>query len=160
MESRLELVAQVSKANTHLFRKALDGLSREQLLARPEQISNPMIWIAGHMTMNRGSLASLLGNKWQEPWAGLFRRGGLSKDDSRFPQSEEIVEKWNEVSGLLARSFENATPEFLDRVMPQGSSSFDGKAGGTVALLTFHESYHMGQLAYLRKWLGLGQFVG
>jgi len=61
---------------------------------------------------------------------------------------------------LLAKSFEKATAEALDRVMPQRSSSFGGRAGGTVALLTFHESYHMGQLAYLRKWLGLGQLVG
>jgi len=160
VEPRLELVAQIFKTNTNLFRKSLDGVSREQLLARPGEDSNPMIWIAGHLTMYRGSLASLLGNKWQEPWGGIFRRGGSSRDDSRFPEAGEILEKWGEVSGLLAQAFQTARADVLDRVMPQGSSSFDGKAGGTVALLAFHESYHMGQLAYLRKWLGLGQFVG
>jgi len=29
-----------------------------------------------------------------------------------------------------------------------------------VAFLAFHETYHVGQVSYLRKWLGYGQSVG
>jgi len=32
--------------------------------------------------------------------------------------------------------------------------SFDGKISGSVAFLAFHETYHVGQAAYLRTWLG------
>jgi len=30
----------------------------------------------------------------------------------------------------------------------------DGTTGGVINFLAFHETYHVGQLAYLRCWLG------
>jgi hypothetical protein len=41
-----------------------------------------------------------------------------------------------------------------------GPPSFDGKVSGLVAFLAFHETYHVGQVSYLKKWLGCVQTVG
>ena len=48
----------------------------------------------------------------------------------------------------------------LAKPAPKGPPSFDGKISGLVAFLAFHEAYHVGQVTYLRKWLGYGQSVG
>jgi hypothetical protein len=31
---------------------------------------------------------------------------------------------------------------------------------GAIVFLNYHETYHIGQMAYLRKWLGYSQLVG
>jgi hypothetical protein len=31
---------------------------------------------------------------------------------------------------------------------------------GAIVFLNYHETYHVGQMAYLRKWLGYSQLVG
>jgi DinB superfamily len=160
VEPRLELASLTLRANTVQFRDALNGLTPEQLQSRPGEDSSPPIWIAGHMTTARGLLASLLGATWQDPWAGAFKRGSSSKDTSRFPSVENILQEWTSVSHLLSDTFPKVTPEQLAAKAKEGTPSFDGTLAGTVAVLTFHEAYHLGQLAYIRKWLGLGQMRG
>jgi uncharacterized damage-inducible protein DinB len=160
VEPRLELTSLTLKSNTGQLREALNGVTPEQLLSRPGEDSSPLIWIAGHMTTARGLLASLLGARWQDPWAGVFRRGGSSKDAARFPSVERILDEWTTVSHLLADTFQAVTAEQLASKTAEGTPSFDGTLAGTVALLAFHEGYHLGQMAYLRKWLGLGQMRG
>jgi hypothetical protein len=38
--------------------------------------------------------------------------------------------------------------------------SFDQKISGNLVFFGYHETYHVGQLAYLTKWVGGGQIVG
>ena len=38
--------------------------------------------------------------------------------------------------------------------------SFDGTVRGTIQLISFHDAYHIGQLAYLRRMPGLERLVG
>ena len=53
-----------------------------------------------------------------------------------------------------------------ERVQAESNAPRAGVAGqaryrrGAVAFLTFHDGYHTGQIAYVRKWLGKGQLVG
>ena len=65
---------------------------------------------------------------------------------------------WAEVSAQLPAILANAPPELL--AAPHDKPTFDGNTAGFVAFLAYHEAYHVGQVAYLRKWLGHGQLVG
>ncbi|HLI35407.1 MAG TPA: hypothetical protein VKW70_10205 [Terriglobia bacterium] len=67
---------------------------------------------------------------------------------------------WDDVSGKLTAALNSVSPEVLSRPAPQGIPSFDGRLGRTMAFFSIHESYHIRQMAYLRKWLGYGQVVG
>jgi hypothetical protein len=71
----------------------------------------------------------------------------------------EIVRAWDEVSGKLSSSLAGAPEEMLAQPVSNGIT-LDGKISGKIAFLSLHESYHVGQMAYLRKWLGHGQTVG
>jgi uncharacterized damage-inducible protein DinB len=100
-----------------------------------------------------------LGQEWSAPWEGLFVRGAKLAAPEQYPGIDELVRAWDEVSGRLASSLASAPPEALAEPVSKGIT-LDGKISGKIAFLSLHESYHIGQMAYLRKWLGCGQTVG
>jgi hypothetical protein len=97
---------------------------------------------------------------WNRPWLPLFARGARIEAADQYPALDEVLAAWKEVSATLAKAMEGATAETMAMAAPEKSPSFDGKIGGMVSFLAYHETYHVGQLAYLRKWLGHGGAVG
>jgi len=152
-------IAGIFNTNTGLFKKTIDGVPTEKLLARPGEDSNHLLWIAAHVVVHRAKVLKLLGEEWSRPWEGLFARGAKLTADEQYPRMEEIVQAWDELSGKLAPSLANASSEALGVAVPKGVT-LDGKVSGQIAFLALHETYHVGQMAYLRKWLGCGQAIG
>jgi uncharacterized damage-inducible protein DinB len=72
----------------------------------------------------------------------------------------EIKRAWDEVSEKLSSILGSAPVDHLAEPALSTPPSFDGKVSGNIAFLAFHETYHVGQVSYLRKWLGHGQSVG
>lgn len=147
-------------ANTNLFGKAVHGVSDEGWLAQPGPESNPLLWIAGHVVVHRALVLRIAGIDWSAPWQGLFARGTKRVASEAYPAPGEILRAWNEVSAKLPLAFEQMTPELLRRPKFEGALSLDGTVGGTMSVLSLHESYHIGQMGYLRKWLGHGSTIG
>lgn len=102
----------------------------------------------------------MLGSEWSRSWARLFVRGAKQVNQEQYPKPEEVVNAWDDVSSKLTAALEDVSPEILSKPAPQGIPSFDGKLSGAMAFFSIHESYHIGQMGYLRKWLGYGQAVG
>jgi len=146
------------KTNTDLVTKATEGIPAEQWLLKPGDASNHLLWVMGHLVWARGNILRTLGSSWTLPWAKQFSRGAACGDASEYPQVEEIRKAWADVSNQLPTCLAEASAELMAK--PHDKPTFDGKVGGFVAFLAFHETYHVGQVAYLRKWLGHGQVVG
>jgi hypothetical protein len=111
------------------------------------------------VVVHRARVLTLLGQEWSAPWEGLFVRGAKLTADDQYPGIGELVQVWDDVSGRLAPSLASAPPGALAVPVTKGLT-LDGKISGQIAFLALHESYHVGQMAYLRKWLGFGQAVG
>jgi len=152
-------VSGIFKTNTDLFKRTIQGVPPDRLFARPGDDSNHLMWIAGHVVVHRALVLKILGQEWAAPWEGLFVRGSKLMAPEQYPGIEEIMQAWDDVSGRLASSLAGASPEALAQPVSKGPT-LDGKISGKIAFLSFHESYHVGQMAYLRKWLGFGQAVG
>jgi hypothetical protein len=60
----------------------------------------------------------------------------------------------------LSDALKSASEGVMAQEAPKGPPSFDGKLAGTVAFFAFHDTYHVGQVSFLRKWLGYGQAIG
>ncbi|HVC46930.1 MAG TPA: hypothetical protein VND90_06755 [Terracidiphilus sp.] len=58
----------------------------------------------------------------------------------------------------VAAALESASAEALSR--PANPPSIDGTFGGMVDFLAMHETYHIGQLSYACRWLGLDRVFG
>ena len=156
--SQINVAAYAFRQNNALLAKSIDGLTAEEWLRSPKETSNPPLWIVGHLVWARGNAVKTLGSPWSRDWAKQFSRGAAGVDAADYPAVEEVSKAWADASAELPKFLAAASPALLDK--PHDKPTFDGKMGGFIAFLAFHETYHVGQVGYLRKWLGHSQLVG
>ncbi|MGI8785984.1 MAG: DinB family protein [Acidobacteriota bacterium] len=153
-------IVQLYGVSSGLYQKAVDGLSRKELLARCGENSNPIIWLAGHLAYSRCGIITLAGAPRELPWIKLFGRGSQVADIENYPDISEILTVWDDVTPALMRRFEELSDAELGAPAPRKFPIEDGSLGGALTFLAYHEAYHVGQMAYIRKWLGHGGMVG
>jgi uncharacterized damage-inducible protein DinB len=146
--------------NSGFLTKTVSDLSPDEWLRRPDGKCNHIAWIVGHVTWARKQLLSRLGTQWSQPWLGMFARGATCDEGAAYPSSDAILDAWREVSDVLANSLETVSDDLLAQPSPQGPPSHDGKVSGVVVFLAIHESHHVGQVSYLRSWLGHKGLMG
>jgi uncharacterized damage-inducible protein DinB len=146
------------RQNAQMLNKSYDSLTTEEWQRRPNETSNCILWIAGHLVWARSRAISSLGSTWTRPWLDQFARGAKPTDDSLYPSPEEVLSAWKDVSESLTSAMENVSDQQLALPAPQPST--DGKISGLIGFLSFHETYHVGQVAFLRCWLGRKGIVG
>lgn len=161
MDPILASYSQLLAVNSVLVNRALDGLSDDDLWQRPGEHSNPIYWLVGHMAWSRNALLRLLGGDYAPiPDAKRFERGVEVAERAAFPPFAEVVTGFKAVNAALKARMAEATDAELSATCPRDFPIPDKTLRGAVAFLTFHDGYHTGQIAYLRKWLGKGQLVG
>lgn len=160
MDTNFLYVDGMFKTNTSLVKKATEDIRPEDWFLKPGDGSNHLLWVTGHLIGSRGGVLKALGSDWSTPWGSLFARGATAAPPEQYPSVEEIRNAWGDVSARLSAAIADAPTQVLAKPAPEGKRSLDGKIGGVVAFLAYHETYHVGQVCYLRKWLGYGQTVG
>ena len=159
MHPSIGTVAEQFRITTNLFIKAMDGLSAEDAMRRPADWSNPLLWLAGHVTQFRGRLLTLVGVPRDFPWERIFDTGSKVGPASMYPESTEIVALWEELSAVLEERLTVLREEEL--LAPPGMKvpSTDATLRGAIGYFSLHEAYHVGQMGYVRKWLGLTPII-
>ena len=145
--------------NNRLFDKAVDGLSAEQLVRSVSEASNPILWIAGHLANTRFGMSAMLGRKRHRPWGDIFNRSAGRPAAEAYPELSVIRGAWVEVSAVLGARFEELSDAELRAPAPLSLPTPDRSIRGAIAFFAHHESYHLGQMAYIRKWLGFPGLV-
>ncbi len=159
MNPRLVPIAALLRNSEALLQKSLAGLTREQGLTR-FGATNPLLWMAAHLTTTRFGLAQLVGVDAPRPWDGRFTRGSELGELASIPETTEILAAWSRVGGLLAQRLGQLGDADLDAPAPRTFPIDDKSLRGGVGFLAYHEAYHLGQMAFVRKALGLGGLVG
>lgn len=152
-------ISQIFGVSNALYEKALAGLDRETLLKRPAVGTNPILWIAGHLASTRFGLAGVLGRPREFPLGKTFFRGAALGDLSTLPEIGPIQEAWRDISSLVMSRLEELTEAELGAPSPRVFPIPDSTIRGAITFLAYHEGYHIGQMAYLRKWLGFPGLV-
>ena len=160
MDPAISTVVPLFRANDQLFHRALEGIKSEDLLRRPHNDSNPLIWVAGHAMTSRGSLTRIIGASVDNPWSALFARGASVDANVSYPEVSDIISSWDTITEKLMSRLELVDDEELSKPAPFPNPTGDKTKRGAVVFLNYHETYHIGQMAYLRKWLGYSQLVG
>ncbi len=160
MNPRVVPLASLYQASDALFGRALAGITREQGLARLAGDANPLLWVAAHATATRYGLAQLIGLDCPRPWGTRFGRGSEVGDLAAIPGPEEIRAAWDALRAPLTARIAQLTDAELDAASPRNLPVEDKSILGAMAFLVFHEAYHVGQMALMRKALGLGNLVG
>lgn len=160
MEPNITNTAGMFKFNTDIVNKAIAGVDPEHWFKNPGDDSNHLMWIMGHLVVHRGQTLKALGVDWSSEWSSLFARGADRLADTKYPSTDEMLAAWQQVSSELANALQQSPADVLDKDAPKGPPTFNGKVSGTIAFYAFHDTYHTGQISYLRKWLGYGTTIG
>ncbi|MGC2195258.1 MAG: DinB family protein [Terriglobales bacterium] len=160
MSTDFATIASMFNTNAQAFEKATEGVPAEKWLVRPGNDSNHLAWITGHVVVHRAIVAKILGFEWSAPWEKLFARGAQLVAPEQYPDAGEIRRSFQEVSEKVASVLPGMSAEILRKPVPKEQPSLDGTVGGSIALLCLHETFHVGQMTYLRKWLGYGPAFG
>ncbi|MEP7264819.1 MAG: DinB family protein [Bacteroidota bacterium] len=139
--------------NERLFINALDKVTDEQAKERISNHNNPLNWLATHTVWARYNTAAILGKPGTNPYAGMFENFKPFDETMKFDSLEKIKEEWNKASKLIREGLSSITEEQLDGDAPFKNPTGDQTIGGTLAFLAQHESYDIGQLGLLKKFL-------
>src|SRR5215469_7396107 len=139
--------------------QALDGLTHEELWRRLSPSNNPLLWVAGHIVQTRAVVLQILGERAETGWRSLFDRGAKIGDPKEYPSGPEVARVMGEISPRLHSVLASQQDEQLAR---PASLQIPGLKTLTdeLAFFALHDSYHIGQLAYIRKGLGYPGLAG
>jgi uncharacterized protein YndB with AHSA1/START domain len=152
-------LAYILAANDSLADRTFLGVAADDLWKRPTPQSNPMLWIYGHMAATRARLLKALGIDVDAGWEA-FGRGATLQDASAYPTREKINEFARDVNSKLFAKLASLTDVDISQPAKGQFPNSVQTVGDQIAFIALHDSYHVGQLAYVRKALGLPGVVG
>lgn len=142
--------------NTRLFLNVLDGVDDGIGQTRLNSRANNLSFIAVHILDARYYLAQCLGLVLQNPLGEMLKAVQQVDDMTHYPPLLEIRTRWNEISEQIAIKMRQLPSEALAQKSELKFPVDDDTRLGAIAFLLQHESYHIGQLGWLRKSFGLG----
>lgn len=153
-DPRIVPIVAVFRLDTRLLVNCFAGVDDAKALHRPSDEVNNMAFVAAHLADSRRYLANMLGPEVDNPFPDLA--DGIGIDDfPELPTVEALLKAWKKMGEVLDERLQAATAEQLDADAPIDFGVDDGSLLGGIAFLLHHEGYHIGQLAYLRKLMGL-----
>jgi uncharacterized damage-inducible protein DinB len=153
MTKALSYPALILSLNERLFINALAAVTDDQAKQRLSQHNNPLNWLVTHTVWARYNMAALLGKPGTNPYAGLFEGFRPFDESMKFDSLEKLKEEWRKASALLNEALAAVTDEHLAADAPFKNPTGDSSIGGTIAFLAQHESYDIGQMGLLKKFL-------
>ena len=146
-------LAIIFNLNERLFINSLAGVTDDMAKQRISDHNNPMNWLVTHTVWARYNIAALLGKPATNPYNGMFENFKPFDDSMKFDSLEKLKEEWNKACALLREGLATVTEEHLAAEAPFKNPSGDFSIGGCLAFLAQHESYDVGQMALLKKYL-------
>jgi hypothetical protein len=153
MANSLKHTESIFNINTRLFLSALDGITEDQAKERLSGHNNPLTWLAAHTVWARYNTCAMLGKPpATNPYDGLFENFKPFDDAANYGTITQAKEEWKKASELLKEGLATVTEEHLAADCPFKSPIGDNSFGGTIAFFAQHESYDIGQIAFLKKY--------
>jgi uncharacterized damage-inducible protein DinB len=147
-------LAQVLRLNTELFLNCVRGLDDATATRRVTERTNSIAYLAAHLVETRHYTAGVLQAPLPSPLPPAVARARSLDDAGPLPSLPDLVAAWEAVSAHLAVTVERLDTAFLAQPGPALPGG-DGTVLGALAFLVQHESYHIGQMALLRRQYGL-----
>ena len=147
------------KVADYLFTKSLDGMTDELALRRVSPDANPFIWIAGHITSSRYAFSRYFGDEVAFSHRDLFKRGSSFDESATYPTLAEIKNDWDNITQILLLRIENLNADAFSQAIPIEFPHQDNTLRGALYFMCYHESHHIGQLSYIRKFFNLEGLV-
>lgn len=154
MDPRLGPLSAIVALNTRLFHNCLAGVDDALAGRRVTPGCNSLAFLAAHLTDSRHYACKVAGRELANPLSGVLERGKTQDEVEPLPPLADIARAWDAVSAHLAAVLEGLDADALAGKGPRFPGT-DGTLLSGLAFLAQHDSYHVGQMAILRRQLGL-----
>ena len=154
MDPRVAPLAAVFDLNTDLLLNCLDGLSQPEARRRLDGGGNSVIFLAAHLADTRHFLLGRLGHPLANPLSRYLADAQSIEDIGEWPTLDEVRRAWLAASTQLAEVLDRLDAETIEKPGAHRFPVPDTTALGMLAFLAQHDSYHVGQAAFIRRQLG------
>lgn len=133
----------------------LDGVDRAQSLAVPEGGGSSINWVVGHVLRCREArIFTALGLEsiWSDPRQELYGKDKTPADlAGREVPVGEMLRRFERSQSALVHKLQEMTDKDLNQPLAEPSELFGKTVGELVSFFAWHEAYHVGQLAVIRR---------
>jgi len=116
--------------------------------------ANCAAWVLAHMTNSRQNLLKMLGDAVEPQFSELAGFKMPHADPAKFPKWDDLRGAWALTEAPLIEALTRATDATLAPPAP-GPFPEPNTVANAIAFLATHEAYHIGQLAFARRALGM-----
>lgn len=152
----LQASSEICRLNSWLLQQCIDGMDDAQAQQVLAPDTNHAAFIILHLVDVRCFMLKMMEHEIEHPFGKTYEKAKSIDDIDSFPTIEELRAAWKKTGSGLREAFDNITEEQLAVEAPFKLPTADTTRAGAIAFLAQHESYHVGQVALLRKGLGLG----
>ncbi len=160
MEQAKKVIIETFNTNNYLITKALEDVSDENFFKRPNETTNPIHFLLGHLTHYRYQIAKIFGHKEEFQHSKLYAMGEKIGKNSQYPSADELKAEWQKITDAMKTYLENADTEILSKETPKKHPIGEQNVIGTLQFLFFHEAYHLGQICIVRRFHGYEGIIG
>jgi uncharacterized damage-inducible protein DinB len=140
--------------NTRLLLNCLQDVSEAHATQRPNERTNSIAFIACHVVDSRFFIARYLGVEEPNPLDRYVAGVTAIEEMSELPALDVIRRAWSSIAPTVEECLAELGEAELRAPSPQRFPVDQHNLMGGIGFLVQHESYHIGQLALLRKFFG------
>lgn len=130
----------------------------DKMTYQPFPGANHVLWNLGHLGIGDAYFVGMLGGKHALPesWEKLFGMGSKPTPNPKdYPSLQEVLDQIAAAHEVLVKSFAGLSDAKLAEPLPKEMSMFAPNLAYLAGSLAWHEGDHAGQIAVMRKAMGI-----
>jgi len=153
---RIEDYSKLLSWELEIMKNQTSGLSQEDSLIQPQPGGNCMNWVMGHLALNLTIILEILGAQIPEDLPNLDRykmdTDPILAESEGVLDLQELVEAYSFLNKKVIDRLDQMTEDDFEEVI----RFWEGKhrRGFMAFFYFFHNTYHLGQLEFLRNLAG------
>lgn len=154
----LDIFRQQARMAHHMVQLSVAGVTHDESLIQPQPGGNCLNWVVGHLLWaDHGALSVL-----KQPPAmdedtlkRYARRGPPIQDPAEAVDLGRLMAAWDTAGGRIDAGLAGLTAEALDQPVANSPTNNPNETlRSLLGTLLFHQAYHAGQTALLRRIVG------
>jgi hypothetical protein len=140
----------------------LNGITDDKLTLQPSPTDNHALWVMGHLAATDAWIASTLnipGVNVSEAVTKAYSSGAKPSAKGN-PPVVEVRKAFNESRGAVMGWLREASDSALAVDLKEKTGGFATDPIDAMLKISWHEGWHMGQVANVRKAIGLPNVLG
>ncbi|MDQ7816394.1 MAG: DinB family protein [Melioribacteraceae bacterium] len=153
MKNRIDSLISIYNTNSKLLINSFAKVTEADALKRPNRRTNSMIFIVLHILDARCFMLTQIGKQTKNPFAKYVDWAKTIDEIKVYPKLKKVLTEWKRIDKI----FVGETSELKSRKL-NSDQQFEFPGGKKIiemiSFLAEHEAYHIGQISFIRKYIG------